>query len=350
MSKERLIIDRKFRSLIPALTKDELAMLTESLKREGCREPIVTWRGKILDGHHRHEICTAHKIAYATREAEVKDTAEAKVWIIKNQFGRRNLKPFQRCELALKLKPLIADEAKRHQQLSKGRGKKGLPKKINLIDTEKELAKIAGVGKSRINQASFVLEHGNKEELEKAREDKKPISHVYTEIKHRLKKEEVEKWAKKNKKQFKQDSKPVEGEPGTRIKYYTDKWGNECYEKETHPEWCKNLKVTTVCSMGYLRYNPAYKKARNKVADFDLIETMRKINVGFAEAEWNLKKLFKKYPIAVIKAAYEFDGGADNLATAKKHLWPAVMQAKKELIKILSKLEEAIKPDEDVPF
>jgi len=50
MSK-KLAIDREFRSLIPALTEEELALLEESLKCEGYRDPLVTWQGKILDGH-----------------------------------------------------------------------------------------------------------------------------------------------------------------------------------------------------------------------------------------------------------------------------------------------------------
>lgn len=37
---------------------------------------------------------------------------DAKVWIIRNQFARRNLTNFQRAELALQLEPLIAAKAK----------------------------------------------------------------------------------------------------------------------------------------------------------------------------------------------------------------------------------------------
>jgi hypothetical protein len=42
----------------------------------------------------------------------VKVTTEAKEWIIRNQFGRRNLTLAQRSELALKLEPLIQKKAK----------------------------------------------------------------------------------------------------------------------------------------------------------------------------------------------------------------------------------------------
>ena len=44
---------------------------------------------------------------FATRD-------DAKIWIIKNQFGRRNLAPFTRVELALLLEPLLKARAKQN--------------------------------------------------------------------------------------------------------------------------------------------------------------------------------------------------------------------------------------------
>lgn len=40
---------------------------------------------------------------------------DAIIWIIKNQFGRRNLSAYDRSLLALKLKPVIAAKAKENQ-------------------------------------------------------------------------------------------------------------------------------------------------------------------------------------------------------------------------------------------
>jgi hypothetical protein len=56
----------------------------------------------------------------------------------------------QRCELALVLKELIRERAKDNQRLSDGRGQKGFQKSDNLIHTDKELAKIAGVSHNTI--------------------------------------------------------------------------------------------------------------------------------------------------------------------------------------------------------
>ncbi|MFC1835609.1 hypothetical protein ACFL2Q_12875 [Thermodesulfobacteriota bacterium] len=88
-----VIVDPEFQSLIPPITDEEHALLRESIGTEGCREPLVTWNGILLDGHNRLRICRESNIPYRTAEIEVEleDRDAAKVWIIQNQFGRRNL-------------------------------------------------------------------------------------------------------------------------------------------------------------------------------------------------------------------------------------------------------------------
>ncbi|MBA7595993.1 hypothetical protein ES703_02962 [subsurface metagenome] len=346
MSKERLSklqIDPEFQSLIPALTKEELSLLEESLKHEGCRDPLVIWKGKILDGHHRYGICRTHGIEFKTREAKIADRTEAKVWIIKNQFARRNLILFDRCELALKLKPLIAMQAKKHQRLSKGRGKKGLLKKINLIDTEKELARIAGASKATINKAGYILDHGNEDEINRAKKGKQSVHKIKSEVKTRTYREGVDKkWAEVEEEWY-GTSVPVENEPGTRIKYYTDKWGNERYKTETRKEWGGEEDGWTG---GVIKYNPEYLKIKNgeatSLTGISLISKLRSKIYAIEEADKVIKWLLKNAQI--LKEAYEFDGYADNLESAKKYLWPKIIEPSKKLIRTLSKLEAEITP------
>ena len=51
-------IDPEFKSLITPLTDEEKNLLEQSIGQEACRDPLVTWRGILVDGHHRYEICT----------------------------------------------------------------------------------------------------------------------------------------------------------------------------------------------------------------------------------------------------------------------------------------------------
>mgnify|MGYP001294819583 FL=1 len=91
-----LRIDREFQALIPSLTEDECARLEASILEDGCRDPLVTWDGVIVDGHNRYAICQRYGLAYQTVERQFADRQAARAWIISNQLARRNLTPEQR--------------------------------------------------------------------------------------------------------------------------------------------------------------------------------------------------------------------------------------------------------------
>jgi N6-adenosine-specific RNA methylase IME4 len=183
-----LIIDPEFKALIPPLSPDERAGLEKSILEEGCRDALVVWKGHniLVDGHTRYEICTAHGKPFETVEMEFASRDDAMVWIIDNQISRRNLTPFARGELALKRKHIIATKAKKNQQLSKGRGVKGLQNSANLlhpIDTRAELAKIAGVSHDTIARIEKIVQKAPEEVKEKLRRGDLTINKVYNEIK-----------------------------------------------------------------------------------------------------------------------------------------------------------------------
>lgn len=113
MATTTIQIDSEFQALIPALTAEERQQLEANLRTNGgSRDPLVVWQGVLLDGHNRYEICEAHGLPYQVVEQSCADRNAAKVWIIRNQLGRRNLQPFQRGKLALLLEPLLAEEAR----------------------------------------------------------------------------------------------------------------------------------------------------------------------------------------------------------------------------------------------
>jgi hypothetical protein len=106
-----LFFDQEFKALVPPLQTAELEELEASLLKEGNREPIVVWKETriLLDGHHRHDLCHRHSIPLKPpHELSFPDRDSAKLWIIRNQFARRNLSPYQRSVLVLKLEEIIA--------------------------------------------------------------------------------------------------------------------------------------------------------------------------------------------------------------------------------------------------
>jgi transcriptional regulator with XRE-family HTH domain len=144
-------IDEEFKSLIPPMSRDERMQLEDNLLSDGCREPLVLWKDTIVDGHNRYEICTRLDIDFETVQMEFGSRNDAVIWIIKNQFGRRNLPDYERAKLALRLKPAIAEKAKESYQENVGSPKESLQKSAPIkVDTRAELAKAAGVSHDTI--------------------------------------------------------------------------------------------------------------------------------------------------------------------------------------------------------
>jgi Family of unknown function (DUF6011) len=92
-----LTISPELQSLIPPLTPEERAQLEANLLADGCRDPLIVWQQEqvLLDGHHRYEICERHGLTYTIQELSLPDMDAARLWMIQNQLGRRNLTPQQ---------------------------------------------------------------------------------------------------------------------------------------------------------------------------------------------------------------------------------------------------------------
>ena len=153
-----LHIDKEFEQLIPPLSAQEYHQLRENLLIEGCRDAIVIWNNTVIDGHNRIKICRQEKIDFKTVEKKLKDRAEVKEWIVKNQFGRRNINAYQRCLLALKLFGFFKEKADKNlissgKHYGKGFQISGNP--MEKVNTHKELAKIAGVSHDTIAKGSM---------------------------------------------------------------------------------------------------------------------------------------------------------------------------------------------------
>ncbi|MCZ7405390.1 MAG: ParB/RepB/Spo0J family partition protein [Candidatus Methanoperedens sp.] len=88
-------IDPEFQSLIPTMVKEERDALEASILADGCRDAIIVWNDLIVDGHRRYEICQAHGIDFIRVHKDFESRDQAKIWIISNQFARRNLTPKQ---------------------------------------------------------------------------------------------------------------------------------------------------------------------------------------------------------------------------------------------------------------
>lgn len=170
------IIDPEFHALIPPLTAEELAQLEANLIADGCRDALVTWEGILLDGHNRKAICERLELSYNTISIDLPDRGAAKTWVITNQFGRRNLQPYQRAELALQLESVISTKAKANQRM----GSSTLTDPS--IDTRNEIARIAGLASGTISKAKIISDKAPEEAKQRLRRGETTINHEYQQV------------------------------------------------------------------------------------------------------------------------------------------------------------------------
>jgi hypothetical protein len=177
-----IYIDQEFRALIPPPTAEELQQLTDNLLRDGCRDPLVVWKGRslLLDGHNRHAICEAHNLPWEIVEQDCADRDAAKTWIIQQQLGRRNLTSMQRLELAVVLKPLIAAEAHARMVAGVSDPLENSPK--GQIHTNVELGKLASISEHTVHRLLAISEHAPEDVKAAVRHGKMSVNRAYKNL------------------------------------------------------------------------------------------------------------------------------------------------------------------------
>jgi hypothetical protein len=131
----------------------------------------------IVDGHYRYVICRKYKIPFSVQTLNFKNLDEAKLWAWQHQENRRNLTTFQRAEIALKFKPLIAAQVKERQGYhSVNKNATHKTSMTQPIDTRRELEKLADISHSTISKVEYIVKHGDNVTQERLRNGNKGTS------------------------------------------------------------------------------------------------------------------------------------------------------------------------------
>jgi|TARA_R110000824_G_scaffold142456_1_gene309516 hypothetical protein len=93
-------INDHFFDLVPRPSKQEMQILTESVMRNGQREPITVSKNYfILDGHTRFEICQNLGLKVKYRVMSFDSYEEEEAYVVEANMERRNVNNFQKLEI-----------------------------------------------------------------------------------------------------------------------------------------------------------------------------------------------------------------------------------------------------------
>jgi hypothetical protein len=186
---QEYIIDPEIQSMFSPVTEERYLELKEAIRRDGVLHDLIvsTKENILLDGHTRHRICEELNIKPPVRRLSFASWNDAKMWVLQNQFIRRNMNVFQRIEAAMKHGVFFSDMAKANQRAAGG----SVPQICGkAIDTNKELGKLAGTNAEMVRKVKKILKRATPAEIDSLRNDGVKIHTIFKKYKDKDKKEE----------------------------------------------------------------------------------------------------------------------------------------------------------------
>lgn len=191
---KELKINPELKDFIPPLSGEEKKQLEDSLLKYGYKgAPIYIWNDYIVDGHNRYELCKKHNIEFPVEELILGDDAtiiDVMEWMINTQLGRRNLPPAQRLAVMDKFKRKIQEQAKSTQGTRTDLTSSPNGEKVISTHTDKELAKMAGVGTGTVARFNKVMKSDDEELKKKVLSNEVSINAGYEKVREKEKKKE----------------------------------------------------------------------------------------------------------------------------------------------------------------
>lgn len=187
--KNMIIINDKFKTLLPQLPSDQMAGLEQDILKNGCLTPLITWQGILIDGHHRYTICQKHSLPFKKQEMQFNSETEAMYWCWLNQKNRRNLSAYELGRMALVFEPVIRAKAKINQGIRTDISQKSV-KSLKPVDTQKEIAKIAGVSHDTIAKIKIIEAKAPDEMKTQLSRQEISINKAYEQLRHQEQRQE----------------------------------------------------------------------------------------------------------------------------------------------------------------
>ena len=113
-----------FAAMFPELPPEELTQLARDIKERGQLEPIILYKGVILDGRNRYRACQIAGVKPRIEAFDAKATRRSpEEFILSRNLRRRHLSVGQKAAIALEWSEQIELSADPHKNKGRGRPK-----------------------------------------------------------------------------------------------------------------------------------------------------------------------------------------------------------------------------------
>lgn len=151
-----------FQQLIPPLSTEAFKALENDIIKRGVIDPLITWKGYLVDGHHRWQIIQKYDLPYKTEELTgMEKEGDVLMWMIEHQLSRRNLKLLEKAELALD----YCDLLQRYR--------------TNVKDSIKIASQVFGMAETTIQKYRAIKSSGNEKLIALLTNEERTINETY---------------------------------------------------------------------------------------------------------------------------------------------------------------------------
>ena len=187
MRSEDVILSQTFRTLLPPHPGIVLKLIHDDIKEKREVQPGIAWKGILVDGYVRYDICKELGIPFEITEMEFTSEEEAKFFKISNQLLQRDITVFQRCEIIYPFEKFIAKsvENQRRKAISKYRQSGETTAERQGSQDNETASIIAGYAKTSTRmwyRAKVLIEKADEEAKELLRTGKLKIYPTYLRL------------------------------------------------------------------------------------------------------------------------------------------------------------------------
>jgi len=159
----REVIETKFKDILPALSLVDQARIEEDILDNGIIQPLIIWevsadpkKYELVTGHLEYRMAIEHDLPFSVIVKKF-DSEDAVIrFVITGTLNRLHLILFQKCELVLTYKEILASKGKENMKKG-GKGLKIL--KEETVDTMVQLSAMVGCSHDTLRKVQYILKN-----------------------------------------------------------------------------------------------------------------------------------------------------------------------------------------------